>query len=83
MRGRGCLLVGYGHGFRPPRKPIYYGQAIPLTLGRWHNDEVNVDMLEPRRRWCEGTNWRGHMTGYLQALAVEARPRALATVSLD
>ena len=79
---RGCLLVGYGHGFRPPRKPVYHGQAIPLTLERWHNVEVKVDMLEPRR-WCEGTNWCGHVTGYLRALAVEARPRPLATALID
>jgi hypothetical protein len=34
----GCLLIGYGHGFRPPREPVYNCQAIPLTLGRWHDD---------------------------------------------
>jgi hypothetical protein len=39
-----CLLLGYGHGFRPPREPVYHDRAIQLTLGRWHDDEVKVDM---------------------------------------
>jgi hypothetical protein len=40
-------------------------------------------MLESRRRWCKGPNWRGHVTGYLRALTVEARSRPFATVCLD
>ena len=44
----GCLEVGYGHGFRPPRQPVYHDQPVPLNLGRWHDDEVKVDIIEPR-----------------------------------
>jgi hypothetical protein len=44
----GCLLVGYGNGFRPARELVYHGQAIPLIFGRWHDDEVLVDMFVPR-----------------------------------
>jgi hypothetical protein len=44
----GCLRVGYGNGFRPARESVYHGSAIPLTLGRWHDDELQVYMFEPR-----------------------------------
>jgi hypothetical protein len=43
-----CLLVGYGNGFRPARESFYNGQAIPLTLGRWHDEDDQVDILELR-----------------------------------
>jgi hypothetical protein len=37
---RGSLLVRNGHSFRPPGETVDHCQAVLLTLGWWHDDEV-------------------------------------------